>query len=222
MKGSAGAAKNGLDLSEDPRRSHLLADLAKNLIFLLALTLVAAWLIGTYMEVKARSETFRDPGAIPAIDAVIVPGASVYRSGKLSPVLAQRMEAAMTLAMSRPGVKLVVSGHTVPQGYSETKAMREFAVIRGFPAEDLLVDAHGRSTFITLLHCKHKFGLDRVALVTQSYHLPRALYIARRLGLRGYGFDAAPDSEEDWHAREWASRFKDFLLVRVFRYFHAK
>jgi vancomycin permeability regulator SanA len=195
---------------------------AKNLAFLLALILGASWMISVYMEVKAKPETFTNPAEVPPIDAVVVPGASVYRSGRLSPVLRQRMDAALKLASRRPGVKLVLSGHEVPQGYSETKAMREYAVKRGFPPKLILVDQEGRSTFLTLLNCEKKLGLKRVALVSQGYHLPRALYIARRLGLQGYGLrvENNPARPADISLREWFSRTKDFALVRIFRYFH--
>jgi SanA protein len=198
--------------------------LAKNLAFLVAAFLVAGWFISAYMEVKARPEMFDDAADVPEIDAVIVPGASVYRSGRLSPVLERRMETALGLAFGRPGVKLVVSGTTVPLGYSETKAMRDFALGRGFPAEDVIVDDEGRSTFLTLLNCRSSLGLERVALVSQEYHLPRALYIARRLGMQGYGLRVQPAGApgSGWNAREWFSRFKDFALVRVFRWFHAR
>ncbi len=196
---------------------------AKNLAFLLAVFLVAGWFISAYMEVKAGPETFDDPSHVPEIDAVIVPGASVYRSGKLSPVLEKRMETALSLAFGRPGVKLVLSGTTVPQGYSETKAMRDYAVARGFPPEDVRIDDAGRSTFLTLLNTGEGFGLRRVALVSQDYHLPRALYIARRLGMQGYGLRVQPGNPDSgWNAREWFSRVKDFALVRVFRWFHAR
>ncbi len=199
--------------------------LAYNLLFLLVVLWVGGWFISTYMEVKARPEIFDAAENVPDVDAVIVPGASVFRSGKLSPVLHQRMEKALDLAFGRPGIKLVLSGTTVPQGYSETKAMRDFAVTRGFPAKDVLIDDAGRSTFLTLLNCRQQFGLRRVALVSQDYHLPRALYIARRLGMQGYGLRVHPGvsgGDSGWNAREWFSRVKDFTLVRVFRYFHAR
>jgi SanA protein len=196
--------------------------LAKNLVFLILLFFACGWLISTYMEVKAARETFTDPAKVPMVDAVVVPGASVYRSGKLSPVLKQRMEAALALAARRPGIKLVLSGHTVPQGYSETKAMREYAVKRGFPAKNVLLDEEGRSTFLTLLNAQKKLKLQRVALVSQGYHLPRALYIARRLGMTGYGLrvETSAAHPSGATAREWFSRVKDFALVRIFRYFH--
>ena len=193
-----------------------------NVLFLLVLLLGAGWAISVYMEVKARPETFTNPAEVPRVDAVVVPGASVYRSGRLSPVLRQRMEAALNLASRRPGVKLVLSGHEVPQGYSETRAMKEYAVKRGFPPKLILLDEEGRSTFLTLLNCQKKLNLRRVALVSQGYHLPRALYIARRLGLQGYGLrvENTPGRPATTSPREWFSRIKDFTLVRIFRYFH--
>ncbi|HEX2612210.1 MAG TPA: YdcF family protein, partial [Fibrobacteria bacterium] len=105
--------------------------------------------------------------------------------------------------------------------YSETKAMRDYAVARGFPAQDVRIDDGGRSTFLTLLNCEKEFGLRRVALVSQDYHLPRALYIARRLGMQGYGLRVSHGgADTGWNAREWFSRVKDFTLVRVYRWFH--
>ena len=130
--------------------------LLKNLVFFVALFFAAGWMISKYMEVKAAPETFTDPATVPQVDAVVVPGASVYRSGKLSPVLRQRMEAALALAARRPGIKMVLSGHTVPQGYSETKAMRDYAVKRGFPVKNVILYEEGRSTFLTLLNCQKK------------------------------------------------------------------
>lgn len=203
---------------------------AWNLLFLLAVFLVGGWFISAYMEVKAKTETFDDPALVPDIDAVIVPGASVYRSGQLSPVLERRMETALALAFERPGLKLVLSGTNVPDGYSETKAMRDYAVDRGYPVKDILLDDAGRSTFLTLLNCQEVFGLHRVALVSQDYHLPRALYIARRLGMQGYGLRVQPEADAGAdlrpgtgrNAREWFSRVKDFTLVRVFRWFHTR
>lgn len=195
---------------------------AINLAFLVVTTLVAGWLISAYMEVRARPSIFDDPALVPEVDAVIVPGASVYRSGQLSPVLERRMETALGLAFDRPGLKIVLSGTNVPDGYSETRAMREYAVMRGMEPADVLVDDDGRSTFLTLLNSRDAFGLSRVAFVSQDYHLPRSLYIARRLGMQGYGL-RVPRAEgvagSGWNAREWFSRLKDFALVRVYHWF---
>lgn len=193
-----------------------------NLLLLLAVFLLSGWLISVYMEVKAATEIHATPGAVPGAEAVIVPGASVYRSGKLSPVLQERMEAALELGLERPGILLVLSGTTVPEGYSETRAMRDYAIARGFPEQDLRIDDDGRSTFLTLLNARKKFGLQRIIVVSQEYHLPRALYVSRRLGLQAHGLRAEADfgtSATTRTLREWFSRTKDFALVRVFHYF---
>ena len=126
---------------------------AKTLTLLFALLLISNWMISTYMEVKAAPETFRDPDSVPSVEAIVVPGASVYRSGKLSLVLLRRMDAALTLAHGRRDVKLVLSGYAVPNGYNETRAMREYAISKGFPTKNVLLDEEGRSTFLTLLDC---------------------------------------------------------------------
>ncbi len=203
-----------------PKASRRSAGLFSNLLFLAVALGASAWIIGVYMEVTAAPDIYTQPDSIPAVQAVIVPGASVHRSGRLSPVLAQRMEAAMALARARTGVKLLLSGTDIPQGYSETKAMRDYAKEHGFPVQDVLLDPDGRSTFVTMVHCKEVFGFDRVAFVSQRYHLPRALYIAHRLGITAYGLAVEP-GESEWHGREWASRFKDFFLARIYRFFYA-
>ena len=82
------------------------------------LFITAAWVINAYMLVKTKGHMFTDLEAIPAIEAVIVPGASVYRSGKLSPVLRQRMEGAIRYLASHKGAKLILSGHAIPKGYN--------------------------------------------------------------------------------------------------------
>ncbi len=218
---SSQESANAGSLAEQPLTPGYFKNFCINLVFILSVLGVSAWIIGVYMEKKAVLEIFTDPLKIPPVEAVVVPGASVYRSGKLSPVLMERMDAAVAFTLNHPGIKLVLSGHVVPNGYNETKAMEDYAVERGVPQKDVLLDNHGRSTFVTLLNCKKQFKLNTILLVSQNYHLPRGLYITRRLGMKGYGLEINPSLDEEWNGREWASRFKDFFLVRVFKFFNA-
>jgi len=194
----------------------------KSIVFILGVMMVVLWVVSTYIEVVARRLTISTANQVPEIEAVVVPGASVYRSGKLSPVLEKRMLAAIQVLQLRPSARLLVSGHTIPGGYSETRAMAEFARKRGINTARIVEDASGRSTYVTLLHCRREFGLKRVLLVTQAYHLPRALYIGSRLGLDIRGL-AATDSGEEQHFpfREYFVRFKDFILLRISKGFNA-
>lgn len=198
----------------------------KPILILLLILVLATWVINQYIVVKTQAGMYRDPGDVPDVDAVIVPGASVYRSGKLSPVLRQRMEAAVGYLAVHPGTKLILSGHAIPNGYNETLAMVDFAHRKSVPPGDILADEKGRSTYVTLLNCRRRFGFRRILIVSQDYHLPRALYIARAMGMEASGLvvsEAGADSSSGsgFHPREYASRLKDFILLRISRYFHA-
>jgi SanA protein len=186
-----------------------------------AALLIAAWIINQYIVVKTRARIFVSERDVPAVDAVLVPGASVYRSGKLSPVLKQRMDAAVLYLNSHAGVKLLVSGHSIPGGYDETRAMAEFARRQSVASENILIDDKGRSTYVSMLNCRRKFGFRKLLIVSQDYHLPRALFIAERMGMDAFGLvvTEAPDSR--FHLREYAGRVKDFFLLRISKYFNA-
>ncbi|MDB5050450.1 MAG: hypothetical protein JWO30_3521 [Fibrobacteres bacterium] len=190
-------------------------------VFALILIL-CAWIINAYVVVKAKARMYTDPAAIPLVDAVIVPGASVYRSGRLSPVLQQRMEGALKYLGLRKGAKLVLSGHAIPGGYNETTAMLDFARRNSVPLEDILVDEKGRSTYVTLLNFRRSSGIRRILIVSQDYHLPRALYIAQSMGFDASGLVVSEDGiSSSIPSREYFTRLKDFILLRISRWFNA-
>lgn len=194
----------------------------KALLFILLALAMGAWVINEYMVVKSRPSIYLADGPIPEVDAIIVPGASVYRSGKLSPVLRQRMETALRFLAVRPGTRLVLSGFAIPNGYNEVLAMADYARKLNVPPENILVDDRGRSTYVTLLNCRRKWGFKRILIVSQDYHLPRAIYIARRMGMEASGLAVAePNPGSRFHFREYAGRVKDFILLRISRFFHA-
>ena len=186
------------------------------------LLIVCAWVINAYVVVKAQSRMFTDPAAVPVADAVIVPGASVYRSGKLSPVLQQRMEGALHYLALHKGARLVLSGHAIPGGYNETTAMLEFARRKEIPLENILVDEKGRSTYVTLLNFRRSSNIRRILIVSQDYHLPRALYIAQTMGFTASGLVVSGDgAPANVPSREYFTRIKDFILLRISRWFNA-
>jgi vancomycin permeability regulator SanA len=187
-----------------------------------AFFLLCAWVINAYVVVKTKSRMFTDPAAIPAADAVIVPGASVYRSGKLSPVLQQRMVGAVKYLRLNQGAKLVLSGHAIPGGYNETTAMLDFARRNEVPPADILVDEKGRSTYVTLLNFRRSSGIRRILIVSQYYHLPRALYIAQAMGFDANGLVVSDVGiPTSMPSREYFTRLKDFVLLRISRWFNA-
>jgi SanA protein len=195
----------------------------QNLVFFILVILVGAWIINEYILVKTENKMVYANMVLPAVQAIVVPGASVYRSGKLSPALAQRMQAGVLCKQKNPRVPLLLSGHSVPNGYSETQAMVEYAKSQGIPQSEIIEDGHGRSTYVTLLNCKQKFHLQKVLIVSQSFYLPRALYIAESLGLEAFGLVVEDSAkQETFHGREVLSRIKDFFFLKITRLFRAR
>ncbi len=149
----------------------------------------------------------------------IVFGASVYGNGDLSPILEDRVDTAIELYRARKVDRILVSGDNRHASYNEPKAMQEYLVTHAVAPQDVVVDYGGRSTYETCMRAKDVFGLQRAVLVSQGYHLPRALYIANNLGLDTVGMagDLRLKPKADYQSfREWAAEVKAFLNLKYF------
>ncbi len=123
----------------------------------------------------------------PAERAAIVYGARVYPSGRLSGMLRDRVDTAVALYEAGKVDKLLLSGDNSTPEYDEPSAMMAHAIARGVPAEDIQPDYGGRRTYDTCYRAKHVFQLDSAILVTQEFHLPRALFTCESLGIDAVG-----------------------------------
>ena len=135
---------------------------------------------------------------------VIVFGAAVYQDGTLSPMLQDRVETAVQLYQQGKVQKLLLSGDNRFADYNEPGAMRAYALSRGVPAEDIQLDYAGRRTYDTCYRAKTVFQLDEAVLVTQAFHLPRALFTCRHLGVDAVGV-AANRRPYDPRSVRWSS-----------------
>jgi len=150
----------------------------------------------------------------PSPRVAVVFGASVYGNGELSPILADRVETAIELYLARKVDRILVSGDARHRSYNEPKAMFEYLVNHAVSPKDVIVDTSGRSTYETCLRAKEAFGLKRAVLVSQGFHLSRALYIANQLGLDAVGMagDMRTEQEIDYQGvREWAAELKAYV-----------
>lgn len=144
----------------------------------------------------------------------IVPGASVV-NGRLSHMLEDRMKTAVYLYKNGKAKKLLLSGDYESEDYNEVGAMKRYALENGVAEEDILLDYSGFSTYETVSRAKKLFGVNRAVIVTQRYHLYRAIYIGRSFGMDVIGADAAIRSYRGQTARnmrEILALDKDFLL----------
>jgi SanA protein len=143
----------------------------------------------------------------------IVFGASVYSNGALSPVLEDRVDTAIELYRAHKVDRILVSGDNRHPSYNEPKTMREYIINHAVEPRDVVIDFSGRSTYETCIRARDVFGLKRAVLVSQGYHLPRALFIANRIGLDAVGMagDLRLNQQIDYHsAREWAAEVKAY------------
>jgi vancomycin permeability regulator SanA len=98
--------------------------------------------------------------------------------------------------------------------------MLDYARRNSIPAGDILLDDKGRSTYVTLLNCRRSYNFRQILIVSQDFHLPRALYIAQNLGFEASGL-IVTESESSIPIREYLVRLKDFVLVRIAKWFNA-
>jgi SanA protein len=153
-----------------------------------------------------------DIAAAPEVPVAIVFGAGIRADGRLSPMLADRMDTAVALYNAGKVRKLLVSGDNRFADYDEPGRMYDYAVAHGVPPADVVRDYAGRRTYDTCYRAKAIFGVEQALLVTQRFHLPRAIFTCRDLGVDGIGFSA--DRRPYWSNNYY--RFRDaFATLRA-------
>ena len=173
----------------------------------------------TILSTRDDVHTVEDLAGAQA-DAVVVLGASVYADGTPSDILADRLEVAVDLYEAGAARAIIVSGDNRESHYNESDAMKQYCVDLGVPAEAVYVDHAGYDTYTSMYRARSAFHADNIIVVTQAYHLYRALATAQGLGMQAEGVLAdkgAYDNQLQYSVREVAARTKDFVqtLFRV-------
>lgn len=149
----------------------------------------------------------------PATDVGIVFGAEVYPSGRPSPYLKARLDLGFELYRAGRVKVLIVSGDNAPEHNRETAHMKRYLVDRGMPAEAIVEDEYGNDTYDTCVRAREEFGVPGAILVSQTYHLPRAVATCRAVGVDavGVGDTSVRATSSRWlefSAREYAANLK--------------
>jgi SanA protein len=127
---------------------------------------------------------------VPARRVAIIFGAGLWRDGSPTPVLKDRVETGAKLYFAGKVEKLLMSGDNSQVEYNEPAAMREYALSLGVPDADIVLDYAGRRTYDSCYRAKEIFRVKEAILVTQKFHLARALFLCNALGLDGVGVEA--------------------------------
>jgi vancomycin permeability regulator SanA len=157
---------------------------------------------------------------LDGVDCIIVLGCKVKSDGSPSHMLEDRLITALeiyeVMAEREPEVKIIMSGDHGSEEYNEVYTMKQYAVAGGVDSEDVFMDHAGFSTYESIYRAKEIFGADKIVIVTQEYHLHRALHIANALGVEAYGVSASLRNyagQIKFSAREILARNKDFITA---------
>lgn len=181
----------------------------------LLLGLIGIAAVDGYVRATAgnRILTSEDAAKVEDVDCILVLGCLVKQGGIPSDMLHDRLRRGVELYNMAAASKLLMSGDHGTDGYDEVDAMKQFAVDEGIPSSDVFMDHAGFSTYESVYRAKEVFGAKKIIIVTQEYHLYRAIYIAEQLGLEAYGVSSdyrnyLNQSSRD--LREVLARVKDF------------
>ncbi|RYG35812.1 vancomycin high temperature exclusion protein [bacterium] len=161
-------------------------------IGLLGATLIFAW--GTNRAVLSDTHglIYKSVESVPSESVGLVLGTSPKFRGQRNLFFERRMDAAASLYRAGKVKKLLLSGDNGTRYYNEPTAMRKALIGRGIPEGDLVLDYAGFRTLDSVVRARTVFGVDRCTIVTDDFHLPRALYIAQQRGLEAVGFQTEP------------------------------
>jgi len=152
-------------------------------------------------------------------EVAIILGASVYPGKRVSSVVNDRIESAVRLYEAGKVKKILVSGDHRERYYDEVNTIKYWLLKSHVPLSDIYMDHSGFSTGESIYRARVLFGFDNAIVVTQAFHLPRALYLARYWGIsaRGFSADRRIYKSARWFmAREYLARVKDFYYVHFY------
>ena len=168
------------------------------------------YVIGTVKEKMIKDD---DYSSLKNMDCILILGAGIWGDSP-SPMLQDRLDEGIKLYNEGVAPKIIMSGDHGREGYDEVNIMKEYAINKGIPSEDIFMDHAGFSTYESIYRAKEIFDADNIVIVTQEYHLYRALYIADKLDINAYGINSDPRQYSGQlfrEIREILARNKDFI-----------
>lgn len=140
---------------------------------------------------------FKQINDLPTVSTVMILGAAILKNGNPSPVLEERISQAEKIYNSHIVTKILITGNSInPKTYDETNAMKIALLKDGIPKKDIIVDPLGVDTYASIYRAKNTYKISSMIIASQSFHLPRALFIAKSLGVNAYGIEVDKDTPQ--------------------------
>ena len=156
----------------------------------LIVTLITLTVLNVYVYMRGTKYIISSADKIPHAQVAIILGAAVSLKGIPSPVLVDRITTAIHLYKQGKVTKILMSGGNPTITNNEVDPIRKILVAQGIPSEDIFLDHAGFDTYSSMYRAQAVFNISSAIIVTQEFHLPRAVYIARALGIDAYGVAA--------------------------------
>lgn len=148
------------------------------------------WGVHSFIQESTASDIYSNINDLPSSNTVIVLGASVHSDGKLSPILQDRVDMALKIFRSGKAKQFLLSGDNRRNDYDEVTAMKNYLIERDVPENKIFTDPAGIDTYDSMYRSNFIFEVPDAVVVTQKFHLPRAIFIANSLGLNYVGIPA--------------------------------
>lgn len=187
------------------------------IIIILLLMCFTPFIINGYVKSSVKDNIISEENLDSIdVDCILILGAGLKPDGTPNKMLQERLDKGIELYKKEIAEKLLLSGDNGQMEYNEVNAMKDYVIDAGIPPEDIFLDHAGFSTYESVYRARDIFQVKKVIIITQKYHLFRALYIADGLGLDAYG--VIPDSKEYSgqtyrEFREILARNKDFFTT---------
>lgn len=185
-----------------------------SIITLIIIGIIAVLGINQYVKLVASKDIIQKVENANKSDAILVLGCQVMEDGSLSLMLKDRLDKAVELYKQGISEKIIVSGDHGREEYDEVNAMKAYLIENEIPSENIFMDHAGFSTYESLYRADYIFKVEKLTVVTQEYHLYRAVYIGNKLGIETYGVPAQKTpyyGQTSREIREILARDKDFV-----------
>lgn len=171
------------------------------------------------IHVSSKPYIYSDFTKAPSAEVALIPGAAILANGQPSPIFLDRVNMAINLYEAGKVSKILVSGDNSTVTHNEVNPVRDYLLSKGIPSEDIFLDHAGFDTYSSMYRARDIFGVTSMLITSQSFHLPRAVFIARELGIQAYGVrsDAGPVSYWNYVREVFADEKAVYDLV-----FHTK
>ena len=190
-------------------------------ICILVIILCGALVIINNVQAKGEKRIVTKDDIPEKVDAIIVLGAGVREDGTPSDILTDRLSTSLDILNMGVEGKLLLSGDHGKEGYNEVGTMKDYILKNSdIKEKDIFLDHAGFSTYDSIYRAKDIFKVESAIIITNEYHLPRALYLSEKLGIDAYGYTS--DKREYYYMdaykkREKIAQLKDFLFVNVLK-----